>query len=39
METEKKRKIRNATAFLEFPSLARHESKLSRGLARKYKNP
>ncbi len=28
---------RNATAFLEFPSLARHENKFSRGLARKYK--
>ena len=26
------------TAFLEFPSLARHESKLSRGLTRKYKS-
>jgi len=29
--------IRNATAFLEFPLLARHESKLSCGLARKFK--
>lgn len=29
--------IRNATAFLEFPSLGHHENKFSHGLAKKYK--
>ena len=31
--------IRNAMAFLEFPSLGHHENKFSHGLTRKYKLP